>query len=85
MPIGLFPATEVESVKILTIYQQIRETKQWPTHWTCSVYSPVFQEREAQECSDCGMVALIPHTGRVMLQVMQQSLLPYMEREVWAV
>lgn len=76
MPIELFPAPEVESVKIPTIYQQIWETEQWPTDWMCSVDSPVFQEGEAQECSDCGAVALIPHTGRVKLQVMLQSLLP---------
>lgn len=50
--IKLFQATETESVKILTICQQIWKTKQWPTDWKCSKSILILKKGDGKEYSN---------------------------------
>ena len=40
------------------------------------------KERQCQECSNCHTIALISHTSRVMLKILQARLQQYMNREL---
>ncbi|XP_061493563.1 uncharacterized protein LOC133389608, partial [Rhineura floridana] len=83
IPIELLQATETESVHILKkICQEIWKTKQWPTDWNRSIYIPIPKKGDPRECSNYQTIALISRASKVMLKILQQRLLPYMEREM---
>lgn len=47
-----------------------------------STYIPVLLKGGAKECSNYRTIALVSHTSKVMLKVIQQALLLYMEQEM---
>ena len=75
IPMELFPILKDDAVKVLhSICQQIWKTQQWPQHWKRSVFVPIPKKGIAKECSNYGTVALISHSGKVMLKILQASL-----------
>ena len=71
-----------DAVKVLhSICQQIWKTQQWLQYWKRSVFIPITKKGNAKECSNYHTVALISHTSKVMLKILQARLQQYMNRE----
>ena len=62
--------------------QQIWKTQQWPQNWKMSVFNPIPKKGNAKECSNCHTIALISHTSKVMLKILQARLQQYMNHEL---
>ena len=65
-----------------SICQQIWKIQQWPLDWKRSVFIPTPKKGNAKECSNYHTIALISHTNKVMLKILQARLQQYMNREV---
>ena len=61
-----------------SICQQIWKTQQWPQDWKRSVFIPIPKKCNAKECSIYHTIALISHTSKVMLKILQARILQYM-------
>ena len=57
--------------KCCTICQQIWKTQQWPQDWKRSVFIPIPKKGNAKECSNYRTPALISHSSKVMLRILQ--------------
>ena len=58
-----------DAVKVLlSIFQQIWKTQQWPQDWKISVFFPISKKDNAKECSNYCTVAVISHANKVMLK-----------------
>ena len=71
IPVELFQILKDDAVKVLhSICQQIWKTQQWPQDWKRSVFIPIRKKGNAKECSYYRTIALISHTGKVMLKIL---------------
>ena len=78
IPGDLFQILKDDAVKVLhSICQQIWKTQQWPQHWKKSVLIPTPKKVNAKECSNYRTIALISHTSKVMLKILQGRLQQY--------
>ena len=83
IPIELFQVLKDDAVKVLcSIGQQIWKTQEGPQDWKRSVLIPTPKKGNAKECSNCGTIALISHTSKVMLKILQARLHQYMNHEL---
>ena len=57
-----------------SICQQIWKTQQWPQDWKRSVSIPFPKKGNAKECSNYCTIALISHSSKVMLKILQARL-----------
>ena len=72
IPVKLFQILEDDAVKVLhSICQQIWKT---PQDWKRSVFIPIPKKGNAKECSNYHTIALISHTSKVMLKILQARL-----------
>ena len=72
IPVELFQTLKDDAVKVLhSISQQIWKTQQWPQDWKRSVFIPIPKKGNAKECSNYYTIALISHTSKVMLKILQ--------------
>jgi len=79
IPVELFQILEDDGVKVLhSICQQIWKTQQWPQDWKSSVFIPI----PKKECSNYHTIALISHTSKVMLKILQARLQQHVNREL---
>ena len=70
-------------MKVLhSICQQIWKTQQWPQGWKRSIFIPTPKKGNAKECSNYCTIALISHTSKVMLKILQASLQQNVNREL---
>ena len=70
-------------VKVLhSVCQQIWKTQQWPQDWKRSVLIPIPNKGNAKECSNYHTIALISHTSKVMLKILQARLQQYVNGEL---
>ena len=70
-------------MKVLySICQQIWKTQQWPQDWKRSVFIPIPKKGNAKECSNDRTIALISHTSKVMLKILQARLQQYVNHEL---
>ena len=60
-----------------SICQQIWKSQQWPQDWKRSVFIPIPKKDNAKECSNYHPTALISHTSKVMLKIIQARLQQY--------
>ena len=75
IPVELFQILKDDAVKVLhSICQQICKTQQWPQDWKWSVFIPITKKGNAKECSYYCTIALISHTSKVMLKILQARL-----------
>ena len=82
-PSELFQILKDEAVKALhSTCQQIWKTQQWPQDWKMSVFIPIPQKGNANECSNYHTIALISHASKVMLKILQARLQQYMNQEL---
>ena len=56
--------------------------QQWPQDWKRSVVIPIPKKGNAKECSNYRTIALISHTRKVMLKILQTRLQQYMNHEL---
>ena len=83
IPVELFHILKDDAVKVLhSICQQIWKTQQWPQDWKRSVFIPIPKKGNAKECSNYCTIALISHSSRVMLKILQVSLQQCMNCEL---
>ena len=83
IPGELFQILEDDAVKVLhSVCQQIWKTQQWPQDWKRSVFIPIPKKGIAKECSNYHTIAVISHSSKVMLKILQASLQQYMNREI---
>jgi len=83
IPVELFQILKDDAVKVLhSICQQIWKTHQWPQDWKRSVFIPIPKKGNAKECSNYLTIALISHTSKVMLKILQARLQQYMNHEI---
>ena len=75
IPIELFQILKDDAVKVLqSICQQIWKTQQWPQDWKMSVFISIPKKGNPKECSNYHTIALISHTSKVMLKILQARL-----------
>ena len=78
IPVDLFQILEDDAVKMLySICQHIWKTQQWPQDWKRSDFIPIPKKGNAKECSNYHTIALISHTSKVMLKILQARLQQY--------
>ena len=65
-----------------SICQQIWKTQQWPQVWKRSVFIPIPKKGNAKECSNYHTIALISHSSKVILKILQARLQQYVNREL---
>ena len=83
MSTELFHILKDDAVKVLhSICQQIWKTQQWPQDWKRTVFIPIPKKGNPKECSNCRTIALISHTSKVMLKILQARLQKYMNHEL---
>ena len=83
IPVELFQILKDDAVKVLNpICQQIWKTQQWPQEWKRAVFIPIPKKGNAKECSNYRTIALISHTNRVILKILQARLQQYMNCEL---
>ena len=58
------------------------ETQQWPQDWKRSVFIPIPNKGNAKKCSNYHTIALISHTTKVMLKILQPRLQQYVNHEL---
>ena len=83
IPVELFQILKDDAVKVLhSICQQIQKTPQWPQDWKWSVFIPIPKKGNAKEYSKYHTIALIFHTSKVILKILQVRLQQYVNREL---
>ena len=82
-PVELFQILKDDAVKVVhTICQQIWKTQLWPQNWKRSDFIPIPNKGNAKECSNYCTIALISHTTKVMLKILQARLIQYVNHEL---
>ena len=83
IPVELFQILKDDALKVLhSTCQQIWKTQQWPQDWKRSVFIPIPKKGNTKECSNCCIMALISHTSKVMLKILQGRFQQYVNREL---
>ena len=65
-----------------SICQQIWKTQKWSQNWKRSFFIPIPKESNAKQCSNCSTFALISHTSKLLLKILQARLQQYMNCEL---
>ena len=75
VPAELFQILRNDAIKVLhSIYQEIWNTQQSLQDWERSVFILIPQKSNAKECSNYRTKALILHTSKVVLKILQARL-----------
>ena len=83
IPAKLLQILKDDAMKVLhSICQQIWKTQQWPQDWKRSVFIPIPTKGNPIECSKYHITALISHSSKVMLKILQASLQQYLNSEL---
>ena len=83
IPVELCQILKDDGVKVLhSICQQIWKTQQWPQDWKRSVSIPIPKKGNAKQCSNYHTIALISHTSKVMLKILQARPQSYVNGEL---
>ena len=78
IPVELFQILKDDAMKVLhSICQQIWKTQQWPQGWKRSSVIPIPKKGNAKECPNYRTVALISHTSKIMIKILQARLQQY--------
>ena len=83
IPVELFQILKDDAVKVFySICQQTWKTQQWPQDWKRSVFIPIPKKGNIKECSSSPTIALISHTSKVMLKILQARIQQYVNCEL---
>ena len=82
IPFELFQILKDDAAKVLhSKCQQIWKSQQWSQDWKL-VFIPVPKKGNAKECSNYHTTALISHTSKVMLKILQARLQQYVNLDL---
>ena len=65
-----------------SICHQVWKTQQWPQDWKRSVCISIPKKDNGKECSNYCTTALISHTSKIMLKILQAKLQHYVNQEL---
>ena len=83
IPVELLQILKDDAVKLLhSICHQIWKIQQWPQDWKRSVFIPIPKKGNAKEYSTYCTIALMSHTSKVMLKILQARLQQYVNRKL---
>lgn len=83
IPIELLKECGEEGIETLKrLCQNIWDNKQWPKDWKRSIYVPIPKKGDARECGNNRTIALISHTSKVLLKIIQGRLEQFMETQL---
>ena len=83
IPVEGFQILKSDAVKVLhSICQQISITQQWPQDWKMSDFIPIPKKGNTKEYSNYCKIALISHSSKVMLKILQARLQQYVNHEL---
>ena len=83
IPVELLQILKDDAMKVPhSICQQIWKTQQWPQDWKRSIFIPIPKKGNPRACSNYPKIALISHTGKVMLKILQARLQQYVNCEL---
>ena len=83
IPVELFHILKDDDMKVLhSLCQQVWKIQQWPQDSKSSVFHPIPKKGNAKECSNYHTIALISHSSKVMLKILQARLQQYMNHEL---
>ena len=86
IPAELFQMLKDDAVKVLhSVCRHIWKTQQWPQDWKRSVFIPIPKKGNAKECSNYLTIALISHTSKVMLKILQAKLQQLCELRIFSI
>ena len=72
IPAELFQILKDDAVKVVhSICQQTWKTQHWLQDWKRSVFFPIPMKGNAKKCSNNPIIALISHTSKVTLKILQ--------------
>ena len=81
IPVELFQILKDDAVKVLhSICQQIWKTQQRPQDWKRSVFIPITKKGNTEECLNYRTIAVISHTSKLMLKILQARLQQYVKK-----
>ena len=83
IPVELFQIMKDDAVKVLRpICLKIWKTQQWSQDWKRSVFIPIPKKGKAKDCSNYCTIAVISHTSKVMLKILQARLQQHVNCEL---
>ena len=83
IPVELFHILKDDAVKVQhSICPQIWQTQQWLQDWKRSVFIPIPKKGNAKDCSNYHTNALISHTNKIILKILQARLQQYVNHEL---
>ena len=83
IPVELFQILKDDAVEVLhSICQQIWKTQQWLQDGKRSVFIPIPKKGKYKDCSNYHTIALVSHTSKVVLKILQARLQQYMNHEL---
>ena len=83
IPAELFQILKDDAVTVLhSICQEVWKTQKWPQDWKRSVFILMPMKGNAKECSNHLTIALLSHTSKVMLKILQARLQEYMNHKI---
>ena len=83
IPVELFQILKDDAVKVLhSKGHQIWKTQQWPQDWKRSVFIPIPKKGNSKECANYHTIAIISHTSKVMLKILQARLQQHVNHEL---
>ena len=75
IPVELFQILKDDAIKVLySVCQKIWSTQQWPQDWKRTIFILISKKGNAKECSNYHTSALISHTSKLMLKILQARL-----------
>ena len=79
IPAELFQILKDDAVKVLhSVCQQLWKTQQWLQDWKKSIFILIPKKGNAKECLNYHTIALISHTSKVILKILQARLQQYL-------
>ena len=83
IPVELFQMLKDDAGKVLhSICQQTWKIQQWSQDWKRSVFIPIPKKGNAKKCSNYCTIALISHTSKAVLKILQVRLQQYVNHEI---
>ena len=83
IPVELFQILKDDAVKVLhSMCQHFWKTHQWPQDWKKSVFIPIPKKGNVKACSNYLIIAVISHSSKVMLKILQARLQQYVNQYV---
>ena len=83
IPLEVFQILKDDVVKVMhSISQKIWKLSSGQQKWEKSVFIPIPKKGNAKECSNYPTIALISHTSKIMLKILQARFQHYVNHEL---